>query len=93
MTKDFETFARNLAEITQFNRLQIIHELRTCDQDELSVNTIVEKLGIRQNLISYHLNKLAELGILNRRVNGKQRMYSLNHEGLSDLATGVDTYL
>lgn len=93
MTTEFNVFARKIAKITQYNCLQIIHELQICDSRELSVGEIVDRIKLRQNLTSYHLGNLVKLGILEKRVNGKQRMYSISLNGWSDFMADIHKFI
>jgi ArsR family transcriptional regulator len=66
------TFAKALADETR----QKIMNLTCCEW--LSVNEIVNKVGVSQPTVSHHLAILREAGLVNIREEGKQTFYSLN---------------
>lgn len=65
-------FAKALADSTR----QQIMSLVCCK--ELSVNEIVEAVGVSQPTVSHHLAILREAGLVNVRTDGKHTFYSLN---------------
>ena len=59
---------------------------------ELSVNEIVERLGMSQPQVSKHLRVLREVGLADVREQGRQRVYRLNGQPLKsihDWVTGL----
>ena len=56
-------------------------------QGERSVNEIAASLQIRQPQTSKHLRVLSEVALVNVRQEGKQRLYSLQSEGLKPVLT------
>jgi ArsR family transcriptional regulator len=66
------TFAKALADETR----QKIMNLTCCEW--LSVNEIVEKVGVSQPTVSHHLAILREAGLVSLREEGKQTFYTLN---------------
>jgi len=67
-------FAKAIADDT---RQRIMSECCCCT---LSVNEIVEKIGLSQPTISHHLAILREAGLMDIREEGKQTFYTLNQE-------------
>jgi len=65
-------FAKALADET---RQKIMNE---CCCRWLSVNEIVEKVGVSQPTVSHHLAILRDAGLVHIREQGKQTFYSLN---------------
>lgn len=61
-------------------------------QGELPVNAIAEKLKLRQPQVSKHLGVLREVGLVTVRTAGKQRLYSLNSEGLKPIHDWISPY-
>lgn len=61
-------------------------------QGEQSVNTIAGKLNIKQPQVSKHLGVLREVGLVTVRTAGKQRLYSLNSEGLRPIHDWITPY-
>ena len=54
-------------------------------QGELSVNEIAEALDLKQPQTSKHLRVLREVGLVNVRTEGKQRVYQLQSERLKPI--------
>jgi ArsR family transcriptional regulator, arsenate/arsenite/antimonite-responsive transcriptional repressor len=67
-------FAKALADET---RQQI---MKCCCCRELSVNELVEKIGVSQPTVSHHLAILREADLVDVRPAGKQTYYTLNQE-------------
>ncbi|MEM8535651.1 MAG: metalloregulator ArsR/SmtB family transcription factor [Chloroflexota bacterium] len=61
-------------------------------RSECSVNEIAEALDLRQPQASKHLRVLKEVGLVNVRTEGKQRLYSLNSEPLKPIHDWVKTF-
>lgn len=59
---------------------------------ERPVNEIAEALDLRQPQASKHLRVLKEVGLVNVRTEGKQRLYSLNSESLKPIHDWVKTF-
>ena len=67
-------FAKAIADET---RQKIMTECCCCS---LSVSEIVEKVGVSQPTVSYHLAILRDAGLVDIREEGKQTFYTLNQE-------------
>jgi len=61
--------------VAEPKRRQVLEVLGT---QELSVNEIVERLGWNQPMVSKHLGVLKEVGLVNERRVGRQRLYRVN---------------
>ena len=59
---------------------------------ERSVNDLVAVLGIAQPLVSKHLRVLREVGLVEVRDAGRQRLYRLNGRGLKPIHDWVKAY-
>jgi DNA-binding transcriptional ArsR family regulator len=59
---------------------------------ELPVNDLVARLGVAQPLVSKHLRVLREVGLVDVRDEGRQRMYRLNGEPLKPIFDWVRAY-
>ena len=59
---------------------------------ELPVNDLVERLGLAQPQVSKHLRVLREVGLVDVREQGRQRMYRLNGRVLKPIYDWVRTY-
>ncbi len=60
--------------------------------DELPVNDLVALLGLAQPLVSKHLRVLREVGLVDVRDEGRQRMYRLNPGPLKPIHDWVKKY-
>src|SRR5450755_3198264 len=59
---------------------------------ERSVNELVEALGLAQPQVSKHLRVLREVGAVEVREEGRQRLYRLNGEALKPIHDWVAAY-
>ncbi len=59
---------------------------------ERSVNDLVTLLDLAQPLVSKHLRVLREVGLVDVRDAGRQRMYRLNGQALKPIHDWVKTY-
>jgi DNA-binding transcriptional ArsR family regulator len=59
---------------------------------ELPVNDLVARLGLAQPLVSKHLRVLREVGLVNVRDDGRQRLYRLNGHALKPIHDWVKSY-
>ena len=59
---------------------------------ETSVNELVARLGLAQPQVSKHLRVLREVGLVEVRDAGRQRMYRLNGRSLKPIHDWVTTY-
>ena len=59
---------------------------------ERSVNSLVETLGLGQPQVSKHLRVLREVGAVDVRSEGRQRLYRLNGHALKPIHDWVKTY-
>jgi DNA-binding transcriptional ArsR family regulator len=59
---------------------------------ERPVNDLVELVGLAQPLVSKHLRVLREVGLVEVRDQGRQRMYRLNGQALKLIYDWVKSY-
>jgi DNA-binding transcriptional ArsR family regulator len=59
---------------------------------ERPVNDLVKQLGLAQPLVSKHLRVLREVGLVDRRDVGRQRIYRLDGYPLKSIHDWVKTY-
>lgn len=71
--------------LNDVNRLRIVCLLK--DKKEICVCEIYEALNLSQNLVSYHLSKLKEAGLLESRKAGVSVFYRLGEKRLKDFQT------
>jgi len=90
-----ETMARAATTADAFNavaeprRRQILDMLAS---GERSVNDLVMQLGLAQPLVSKHLRVLREVGLVDVREDGRQRMYRLNGYPLKPIHDWVQRF-
>ena len=68
--------------VAEPKRRKVLEVLGT---QELSVNELVERLGWNQPMVSKHLGVLKEVGLVNERRVGRQRLYRVNAERLKPI--------
>lgn len=61
-------------------------------EGERSVNELVAQLDLIQPLVSKHLKVLREVGLVEVRTEGKQRLYRLNGQALKPIYNWVKNY-
>jgi DNA-binding transcriptional ArsR family regulator len=61
-------------------------------EGERPVNDLVEELGLTQPQVSKHLRVLREVGLVDSREDGRQRLYRLNSEPLKYVHDWVKRY-
>ncbi len=71
------------------NRLHIVELLRG---GPLSVNEIVEKLGLPQPLVSKHLRVLSQAGLVTVRRRAQQRIYQLEQAPFIELDGWMESF-
>ncbi|OAE03663.1 metalloregulator ArsR/SmtB family transcription factor [Arthrobacter sp. OY3WO11] len=59
---------------------------------ERPVNELVDLLGLAQPHVSRHLRVLREVGVVDVRDEGRQRLYRLNPQALKPIHTWVSKY-
>ncbi len=75
--------------VAEPRRRQILAELA---KGEASVNHLVGQLRMSEPLASKHLRVLRDVGPVRARKAGKQRLYTLNGEGLRDIHEWVSRF-
>ena len=68
-------------------RRDIIHILL---KKEMSVHKIAESMGLSEVNASKHLKKLYDLGLLNSKINGRERYYSIKIIEIKNLIKEFD---
>lgn len=61
-------------------------------EGELPVNDLVQRLGAPQPQVSKHLRVLREVGVVDVRDQGRQRLYRLNGPALKPIHDWVSNY-
>jgi len=75
--------------VAEPKRRQVLEALGV---QELSVNEIVELLGWTQPMVSKHLGVLKQVGLVEERRVGRQRMYRVNAEKLKPIFDWVTPF-
>ncbi|NOE35079.1 MULTISPECIES: helix-turn-helix transcriptional regulator [unclassified Ruegeria] len=70
--------------LSDATRFSIVEQLM--EQGELPAGDLIEGRGVSGAAISRHLKVLREAGLVQQRVQGTQRMYSVRPEGLRQIA-------
>lgn len=70
-------------------RLAIIEKL---DEGPMNVTELVEALGQEQSMVSHNLRPLVRCKLVRARREGKQRVYSLNHETMDPIVKSVELH-
>ena len=76
--KDLSTDAQLFKALADEKRLLILDYLK---KGETCACVLIEKLGIAQSALSYHMKILCQSGIVVSRQEGKWRHYSLSYQG------------
>lgn len=80
---------QTLTALAEPNRLAIVELLRGGPR---SVGDIVDALALSQPLVSKHLKVLSDVAIVDRRVDGKRRIYALDQRRFAELDRWLDTF-
>lgn len=78
--------------IAEPRRRQILDVLTRTAGAERSVNDLVAELGLAQPQVSKHLRVLREVGLVEVRDEGRQRLYRLNAQPLKPVYDWVKSY-
>jgi len=75
--------------VAEPKRRQVLEAIGT---QELSVNEIVTLLGWNQPMVSKHLGVLKQVGLVNERRVGRQRLYRVNADQLKPIFDWVTPF-
>jgi DNA-binding transcriptional ArsR family regulator len=78
------TLLTTFSALSDATRFSIVEQLM--QDGELPAADLIEGRGMSGAAISRHLKLLREAGLINQRVQGSQRMYSIRPEGLRTIA-------
>jgi DNA-binding transcriptional ArsR family regulator len=78
-----------LSALAEPNRLRIVELLRDGPRP---VNEIVERLRLRQPLVSKHLRVLSQAGLVKARPSAQQRIYQLEERPFQELDVWLDSF-
>ena len=85
----FETATELFKALASPIRLRILHAL---SQQPLCVHDLTERLGLRQPLVSQHLRILRSARLLGGQRNGKEILYSLRDDHVSEIIQDALTH-
>ncbi|MFB0612500.1 ArsR/SmtB family transcription factor [Aurantiacibacter poecillastricola] len=86
--RDYDTNAEILYALAHATRLQILCAIKGTQR---AVSDIEEMTGITQPRLSQQLAILRKASLVNTQRDGKQVLYSVNQERMSDVADMLDT--
>lgn len=87
---DIKSLNKLLVALQNPIRIKILYLL---SQAELPVCIITEALGIDQTLVSHHLSILRNAGLVNVRICGKYRFYSIEDKNTVDILMKILRYV
>lgn len=76
--------------VAEPRRRQILDLL--ADGERRAVNDLVEELGLTQPQVSKHLRVLREVGLVDVREQGRQRLYRVNGQPLKPIHDWIKNY-
>lgn len=71
--------------LSQETRLQTFRLLVQAGSDGLAAGALSQEIGIPHNTMSFHLNHLANAGIVSSRKQGRSVIYSANYDVVRNL--------
>ncbi|MCU0437478.1 MAG: metalloregulator ArsR/SmtB family transcription factor [Raineya sp.] len=86
--KKLVAFFKAIAHPTRMSIVQLLIE-----QEQLTVNTICEKLDLEQSLTSHHLAGMRKSGLLSSKRNGKNIYYMLSSPKIKDILNNIKELL
>ena len=87
MATEIEEASQLFHALSEPTRLQILEKLKDGEQ---CVCELTELFNTSQSRLSFHLRVLKEAGLINDRPEGRWTYYSLNTEGIKELASFVE---
>lgn len=77
---DLSSVVSSLSALAQETRLKVFRMLMECGPEGMPATEIAEAVGIRQNLMSTHLNILATAGLTTARRDGRRVYHAVDLE-------------
>jgi DNA-binding transcriptional ArsR family regulator len=84
------TFSDSFTALAEPRRREIIELLAKTDR--ITVNDLVDRLGLPQPSVSKHLGVLRKVGLVTVEKNGQQRFYALNPIQLKPVHTWISMF-
>ena len=73
--------------LAQETRLRALQQLVRAGTDGVAAGELVERLGVPQNTLSFHLAQLSRAGVVTSRKQGRSVIYSANFPAIVDLVS------
>jgi ArsR family transcriptional regulator, arsenate/arsenite/antimonite-responsive transcriptional repressor len=87
----------DLRELRRFHKvLADVNRLRICRvlaEGPATVTELIDRVGLSQPLVSWHLSKLREVGLVSARRSGRETVHTIEPEAFAIFATRQDTAL
>jgi ArsR family transcriptional regulator len=81
----------DLRELRRFHKvLADVNRLRICRvlaEGPATVTELIDRVGLSQPLVSWHLSKLREVGLVSARRNGRETVHTIEPEAFAMFAT------
>jgi L-amino acid N-acyltransferase YncA/DNA-binding transcriptional ArsR family regulator len=91
-TQDATTYAEWFATLAEPTRVRLLHAVATSDGG-ITVGTLTQLLGISQSTCSHHVRKLAEVGFVRVRKDGKNTIVTVNAACCTGLPHAADVVM
>ena len=82
---ELDIAANTLSALAQADRLAVFRLLVRAGTDGLPAGEIARSLGLRPQTLTFHLNQLTGAGLLERRRDGRRRIYAVRPEAVQDV--------
>lgn len=82
---DEATALERLGALGHETRLEALRLLIAAGADDLAAGDLAERLGVRENALSPHLDRLVRAGLATRRRDGRRILYSADETGIAAL--------
>jgi ArsR family transcriptional regulator len=81
----------DLRELRRFHKvLADVNRLRICrvlSEGPATVTELIDRVGLSQPLVSWHLSRLREVGLVSARRNGRETVHTIEPEAFAMFAT------
>ena len=91
-TRDAATYAEWFATLAEPTRVRLLHAVASSDGG-ITVGTLTRLLGISQSTCSHHVRKLAEVGFVRVRKDGKNTIVTVNAACCTGLPHAADVVM
>lgn len=82
---ELSKFARAFEALSHETRLSVFRLLIPAGPDGLAAGAIGERLGLPANVLSFHLGRLVNAGLVRSRRQGRHIYYAVDYAGLGEL--------